>query len=63
MIKLYIRVSKENLNMKWNFKGAIPNKSVTQNKILLVSLWIKIEVTDYKIKFIKPQNMKSILNL
>ena len=49
--------------MKWNFKGAIPNKSVTQNKILLVSLWIKIEVTDYKIKFIKPQNMKSILNL
>ena len=35
--------------MKWNFKGAIPNKSVRQNKILLVSLWIKIKVTDYKI--------------
>ena len=35
--------------MKWNFKGAISNKSVRQNKILLASLWIKIKVTDYKI--------------
>lgn len=38
--------------MKWKFKGVIPNKSVIQNKILLVSLWIKIKVTDYKIKVI-----------